>query len=333
MTVPQRTAVTLPNPRGVDATLEQAVWAEEQGYDDVWFADSSGIDALTMAVAVAERTNRVRIGTAIIPVYTRTPAVLASTTHILNKISNGRFIIGLGSSSHTMMENWNGQAFEKPLTRVKETTQLVREMLSGAKSDFDGVTVQSHGYRQLPLEPGSQPIYIAALRAKMMEMAAEVGDGVIVNLFPRKVLPRMMEHMKIGAERAGKNAADVEVVCRHMVCVTEDLEAARNVIRANFAPYYATPVYNNFLAWSGYPEIAAEIKEGWAAKDRARTTGAITDELVDQIAILGTAEECHDKIRECAEGGITTHIISATTPNPEEAEATYNAFTKENFSF
>ncbi len=333
MTVPQRIAVTLPNPRGVLATLDQAVWAEEHGYDDVWFADSSGIDALTTAAAVAERTSRVRIGTAIIPVFTRTPAVLAATTHILHELSGGRFILGLGSSSHTMMVNWNGQVFDKPLTRVKETTQLVRQMLTGARSDFDGVTVQSHGYRQLPLEEGIQPIYIAALRSKMMEMAAQIGDGVIVNLFPRKVLPRILDHMKTGAERADKRAEDVEVVCRHMVCVTKDKEAARNVIRANFAPYYATPVYNDFLAWSGYPEMAAEIKSGWAAKDRARTTCAITDELVDQIAILGTADECRDRIRESAEGGITTHIISATTPDPEEAEATYAAFTGDNFDF
>ncbi len=323
----------MPHPRGLEPTLEQAVWAEQQGYDDLWFADSSGIDALTTAVAVADRTTRVRIGTAIIPVYTRTPAVLASTTHVLNKISKGRFILGLGSSSQTMMENWNGQVFEKPLTRVKETALLVRQMLTGAKTDFDGETVSSHGYRQLPLEPGSQPIYLAALRSKMMEMAAEVGDGVIVNLFPRKVLPRMMEHIEIGAKRAGKKREDVEVVCRHMVIVTKDKESARNLIRASFAPYYATPVYNKFLAWSGYEDVAAKVLQGWANKDRAATTGALSDELVDQIAIIGSAEECQDRIRECAEGGITTHIISATTPNPEEVKATNEAFTATNFSF
>jgi probable F420-dependent oxidoreductase len=323
----------MPSPKGLEATLEQAVWAEQQGYDDLWFADSSGIDALTTAVAVAERTERVRIGTAIIPVFSRTPAVLASTTHVLNKVSNGRFILGLGSSSQPMMENWNGQVFEKPLTRVKETAILVREMLTGSKSDFDGETVSSHGYRQLPLEPGSQPIFLAALRSRMMEMAAEIGDGVIVNLFPRHALPKMMEHVRIGAEKAGKKAEDVEVVCRHMVIVTDDKESARNLIRASFAPYYATPVYNKFLAWSGYEDIANEIKEGWAARDRARTTGAMTDELCDQIAIFGSAEECHEKIRECGQGGITTHIISATTPNPEEVRATNEAFTKDNFSF
>ena len=158
MAVPQRTALTLPDPRGVEATIEAAKWAEAQGYDDLWFADASGVDALTTAAAVALNTERCRIGTAIIPVFSRTPAVLASTAYVLNKVSNGRFILGLGSSSQTMMENWHGQHFEKPLTRVKETTQLIKSMLAGEKSDFDGDTVSSHGYRQyyLPFLPMSR---------------------------------------------------------------------------------------------------------------------------------------------------------------------------------
>lgn len=331
MPVPQRTALTLPDPRGVEATLELAKWAEDEGYDDLWFADSSGIDALTTAAAVALRTQRCRIGTAIIPVYSRTPAVLASTAHVLNKLSKGRFILGLGSSSETMMENWHGQKFEKPLTRVKETTLLVKQMLTGEKSDFDGVTVSSHGYRQLPLEAGSQPVYMAALRGKMLEAAAEFSDGVILNLFPRGSLPKMMEHIARGAERAGKKVEDIEIVCRHQVIVTDDMENARNLFRAVFAPYYATPVYNSFLAWSGYTEVAQQIADGWKERDRAKTTGALDDRLVDEIAILGSMEECQEKIRDYAAGGITTHIISCVSG--KEAQATYDAFTAKNFSF
>lgn len=331
MAVPQRTALTLPDPRGVEPTIELAKWAEAEGYDDLWFADSSGVDALTTAAAVALNTSRCRIGTAIIPVFSRTPAVLASTTHVLNKLSGGRFILGLGSSSQTMMENWHGQKFEKPLTRVKETTQLIKSMLLGEKSDFDGETVKSRGYRQLPLEPGSQLVYMAALRAKMLEAAAEFSDGVIVNLFPKDALPKMMEHIRIGAERAGKKLEDVEVVCRHQVIVTDDKENARNFIRAAFAPYYATPVYNAFLSWAGYEDVAATIKEGWAAKDRNKTTGALDDQLVDDIAILGSMEECHERIRGYADGGITTHIISCVSP--KESQQTYDAFTAKNFSF
>ncbi len=331
MAVPQRTALTLPDPRGVEPTVELAKWAEAEGYDDLWFADSSGVDALTTAAAVAIATERCRIGTAIIPVFSRTPAVLASTTHVLNKLSQGRFILGLGSSSQTMMENWHGLQFEKPLTRVKETVQLVKSMLAGEKSDFDGDTVKSKGYRQLPLDADAQPVYMAALRAKMLEAAAEHSDGVILNLFPKDALPKMMEHIKIGAERAGKKVEDVEVVCRHQVIVTDDKEEARNSIRAGFAPYYATPVYNAFLAWAGYEDVAKTISEGWAAKDRNKTTGALDDQLVDDIAILGSQEECHDRIRGLAEAGITTHMISCVSP--KHAQATYDAFTGKHFSF
>ena len=331
MTVPQRTALTIPDLRGVQATLDLAKWGEEEGYDDLWFADTSGLDALTTAAAVALNTSRCRIGTAIIPVFSRTPAVIASKTYDLNQLSNGRFILGLGSSSHAMMENWHGQKFEKPLTRVKETTLLVKQMLTGEKTDFQGSTVTSHGYRQLPLEPGEQPVYMAALRGKMLEAAAEFADGVIVNLFPKNTLPRMMEHIKTGAERAWKKLEDIEIVCRHQVIVTDNKENARNMIRAGFAPYYATPVYNNFLAWSGYEDAARTISEGWAAKDRVKTTGALDDKLVDDIAILGSKEECHDRIREYGDMGITTHIISCVSP--EESQDTYSAFTGNSFSF
>jgi len=331
MPVPQRIAITIPHPLGVQPTLEQAVWAEKEGFDDLWFADSSGVDALTTAAAVAVKTERVRIGTAIIPVFSRSPAVLASTAHVLHQLSGGRFILGLGSSSPVMMEGWHGQKFEKPLTRVKETTQLIKSMLQGEKSDFDGETISSHGYRQLPLEAGSQPVYMAGLRAKMLETAAEFSDGVIVNLFPESALPKLIDHIRIGGERAGKKLEDIEVVCRHQVIVTEDKEKARNLIRSAFAPYYATPVYNSFLKWCGFGETADVISEGWSQKDRAKTTGALSDELVDQIAIIGSAEECQERIRGYAAGGITTHVLSCVSM--KEMEQTYGAFTASNFSF
>ena len=163
---------------------------------------------------------------------------------------------------------------------------MVRSMLTGEKSNFDLTTLSSRGYRQAPLE-NPPPIYIAALRSKMIEMAAETGDGVIYNLWPKGALPRMMEHVRIGAERAGKTVADVEIVNRAMVLVTNDKERARNLFRASHAPYYATPVYNRFLAWAGYESIAATISEGWAAKDRNKTTTALTDDLIDEIMTCG----------------------------------------------
>jgi alkanesulfonate monooxygenase SsuD/methylene tetrahydromethanopterin reductase-like flavin-dependent oxidoreductase (luciferase family) len=143
----------------------------------------------------------------------------------------------------------------------------------------------------------------------------------------------MMEHVKIGAERAGKNPADVEVVNRFMVLVTDDKSEGRSLFRAAFAPYYATPVYNKFLAWAGYQDAARTISEGWAEKDRAKTGGALTDALIDEIAIIGDEDEVRERIQEAADGGIHTHIIAPIAATAEAAQRTFDAFRGDRFSF
>ena len=328
----KRVAVTLPAGPNIDHTIERLTWAEQNGYPDAWFSDSGAPDTLTQVAAVAHHTSTIRIGIAVTPVYTRTPAVIAASVNVLGQLLPGRFIMGIGSSSQTIMGQWNGIPLDKPLTRVRETAQLVRSMLTGAKSDFQGETVTSRGYRQAPLE-NPPPIYIGALRPKMIEMAAEFGDGVIFNLWPQKALPKMMEHVAIGAERAGKKAEDVEIVNRAMVLATDDKEGGRALFRAAFAPYYATPVYNKFLAWAGYEEAADTITEGWAQKDRDKTTGALTDEMIDQIAIIGTEDEIRDRIREDAEGGVHTSIIAPLAATPEDVQRTFDAFRADVFQF
>lgn len=327
----QRIAVTLPAGPRLEDTAQRMIWAENNGYDDAWFGDAGAPDPLTTVGATAHRTKRIRVGIAVTPVYTRTPAVLAATANAIGQVMPGRFVMGLGASSHNMMVGWHGQQFDKPLTRVKETAELVRSMLAGEKSDFEGETLRSSGYRQAPLET-PVPIYLAALRSRMIEMAAEVGDGVIFNLWPKKALAKMVEHVHAGAARAGKNGADVEIVNRHMVLVSDDKAAGRDRFRQTFAPYYATPVYNRFLAWAGYEEVAAQIREGWAAKDRGKTTGALVDALIDDIAIIGTAEECRERLQWAAKTGIHTHIIAPLTGDPKEIQRCFDAFRPEVFS-
>lgn len=332
MAVAKRMAVTLPAGPSIEQTIKRLKWAEDNGYPDAWFSDSGAPDSLTQVAAVAHHTNTIRIGVAVTPVYTRTPAVLAATANVLEQLLPGRFIMGLGSSSQTIMGAWNGIALDKPMTRVKDTALMVRSMLKGEKSDFDLTTLKSRGYRQAPLE-NPPPLYLAALQPKMIEMAAEIGDGVIFNLWPKSALPKMMEHVKIGAERAGKNWEDVEIVNRAMVLATDDKEAGRQLFRAAFAPYYATPVYNNFLAWAGFEDAANTITEGWAEKDRAKTGGALTDALIDEIAIIGTEDEIRARISEAADGGVHTHIIAPMAASAEDVQRTFAAFTADQFSF
>ncbi|MEZ5596268.1 MAG: LLM class flavin-dependent oxidoreductase [Pseudomonadales bacterium] len=223
-------------------------WAEANGIPDAWFSDSGAPDTLTQIAALAHYTKTLRIGVAVTPVYTRSPSVLAASANVIAQLLPGRFIMGLGSSSQTIMGQWNGIPLDKPLTRVKETAQLVRTMLTGAKTDFSGATVRSHGYRQAPSE-NPPPIYIGCLRPNMIEMAAEVGDGVIFNLWPKSALPKMIEHVKIGAAKAGKDWQGVEVVNRAMVLVTDDKEMAATCSVRRL--HRTTPHRCTTISWPG----------------------------------------------------------------------------------
>ncbi len=332
----RRIAVTLPAGPRVAATLARVREAEARGYTDAWFADAGAPDALTLAAALASETRRLRIGVAVTPVYTRTPAVLAATASTLGQLLPGRFVLGLGASSQTIIEQWHGLALTRPVARVRNTALLVRAMLNGEKSAFDRDGLRSHGYRQEAIEQ-PPPIFIAALRPRMIETAAEVGDGVIFNLWPAPALARMLDHVRIGAERAGKDWREIEIVNRAMVLVVPDTAAdkaaARDLFRAAFAPYYATPVYNQFLIWAGFAAAAAGVSEGWAAKNRAQTAHALSDELVDQIAIIGTADECRARIRAGMAAGIHTQIIAPLAGASEpDTEATFAAFAADRFA-
>lgn len=328
-----RMAMTLPAASGlVSDSIALAQRLESLGYDDIWLADAGGLDALTLTPMLLEKTQRMRIGIAVVPVYTRTPAVLASTFSVIGQAYPGRFAPGLGTSSHTIIENWHGLSFEKPLTRIRETVALLRTMLAGEKTNFIGKTLKSKGYVQMPSDP-PVPIYLAALRPNMIETAAEIADGVILNLFPREALPKIMQHIRIGAERAGKDPASVEVLSRHNIAVTDDKAKGREAFRRAYTAYYATPVYNQFLAWAGFEDVAAEIREGWAAKDRERTAAALSDEMVDKIALIGSREEVQELMRGYAAGGIHTNIVATPLAEPQVIEDTIMAFAPENFSF
>jgi probable F420-dependent oxidoreductase len=332
MPLKKRIAITLPAGPNISDTIARLQWAEDNGIPDAWFSDSGAPDTLTQIAAVGHHTRNIRIGVAVTPVYTRSPSVLAASANVISQVIPGRFVLGLGSSSQTIMGQWNGIPLDKPLTRVKETAQLVRQMLKGEKTDFRGETLSSRGYRQTPAE-NPPPIYIGALRPKMIEMAAEVGDGVIFNLWPQGALPKMMAALKRGAQNAGKNWQDIEVVNRAMVLCTDDKALGREIFRAAFGPYYATPVYNKFLAWAGYEEAATTIAEGWAEKNREKTAGALTDALIDEIAIIGTEDEIRARIQADADGGVHTHIIAPMAATAADLERTYNAFTAANFQF
>jgi probable F420-dependent oxidoreductase len=327
MTSTQRLGLGLLSPSEKTGVVERAVWAEQHGYDSVWIPDGGGkMHALTLAAAVAARTSTIRVGTGIVPVYTHTPAVLASAAITVADLAPGRFIMGLGASSHAMIEGWHGLRFEKPLTRVRETALVLRRMLAGEKVEFAGETLSTRGFRLNPAPAQPVPIHIAALRPKMLELAGEVADGVILHLCPKEVLPRMLEHVEAGAKRAGRSLADIEVLCRLNVYVTSDLAAGRDFFRRTMVGYYSTPVYNKFLAWVGYEEEAETIAAGFREGDRDKTISALSDEAVERLAVIGDAEKCRAEVQGFMEAGIQTPIINPIATDPAEAELAMEAF-------
>ncbi len=298
--------------RGDVATvLADAVRAEELGYDALWFADTGYPDALSLAGTVLERTRRIEVGIAVVPVYTRTPAVLASSAATLGQLGGGRFLMGLGSSSHTIVESWHGLPLEHPVARVRETTELMRHILKGEKTAYAGDTVHSHGYR---LGAAVEvPIYLAALRPRMLELAGEIGDGVVLNLFPRRALGRIMGHIQRGAQRAGRDLGALPVACRYQLAVTDRAAEQRAWVRRFASVYYCTEVYNRYLAWCGYEEVAARLREAWQARDREGVLAAFPEELVEEIAIIGDADYCRERLLEYEAGGINVHIVAAAS--------------------
>ncbi len=323
-----RLAVTLPAPF-FDArqSVELGRRAEQEwGYPAIWLAETAGPDSFSLAGALAMATERATIGTAIVPVYNRTPVVLAMGAGSLAQLSGGRFVLGLGSSSHAIIEGWNGIPFEKPLAHVRDSVAVIRQALAGGRTDFQGKLLRSRGFRLASPPAKPVPIYLAALREKMCRLAGEIGEGLIVNLFPCSALPRMLAAYHEGARSAGRDALRDEVVCRFQVAVTDDPPAARGLFRMVFSPYFATPVYNAYLAWCGFEDEARRLAEAFGRGDRAGSAAALTDEVVDRIAILGSAEQCRAQIAEFVAAGVTTPVISPLAASPRAVEAVFEAF-------
>jgi probable F420-dependent oxidoreductase len=323
-----RLAISLPLPlQSARRCVEYARRAEaEWGYEAIWLAETNGPDSFALGGAIATATSRVTLGTAIVPAANRTPAVLAMSAATLAELSDDRFVLGLGSSSHAIIEDWNGLPFERPLTRLRETVTVVRQALAGEKTKFEGKTLRSRGFRLGNPPQRPVPIYLAALREKMLALAGEIGDGVIVNLFPVTALPQMRAALRVGAARAGRDASALEVVCRFQVAVTDDVAAARSLVRFAFASYFAQPVYNAYLRWCGFAAEAQAVAQAFARGDRAGSAAALTDAMIDRIAILGSAEHCREKIAEFVAAGVTTPVIAPLATEPRAIEAVFEAF-------
>jgi probable F420-dependent oxidoreductase len=295
----------------VAAMRAQAQRADENGFHSVWLAESWGQSAVPVLADLAARTSRIVVGTAIVNVFSRTPSLLAMTASTMTELFPDRFVLGLGAGTRALVEDWHGLSFERPIDRLRDAIAVVKAATSGEKVDYRGRTVAVSGYRlRVPVGQRPAPVYVAALGERGTRLVAEAADGWLPYLLARRRLPGQIARIDEQAAAAGR--ADRPVVAPLIVtCVEEDSAVARGQARKHVASYLGAmgPHYREFVSRHGYAEEVVAVAEAWAARERDRAVAAVSDEMLDDIAICGSPDECADQIERWRQAGAQLPIL------------------------
>ena len=286
--------------------------ADACGYDSFWVPEAWEREAFTLLTELALRTERIQLGTGIINVFSRSPALIAMSAATLDDISGGRVRLGLGTSGARVVEDFHGVKFTKPLTRLRETIQIIRLLLAGERSDFSGECFELRRFK-LGFRPvrSEIPIYIAALTEKSLRQVGELADGWLPTHWPRARLQEGMSEIRAGAENVGRDAGRIEISPFVNVVVSDDPARARNQARLPLAYYVGGmgDYYHASLSRLGFGGEADRVRELWQAGRRKDAMAAFTDGMVDSIAICGPVEECRARLDEMYGLGATLPLI------------------------
>jgi F420-dependent oxidoreductase-like protein len=298
--------------------------ADDLGVHSAWVAEAWGRDAFSILTQLALSTKKIQLGTAIVNVFSRTPAVLAMTFATLDELSGGRAIIGLGSSGANVVEHWHGVPFQKPFTRLREYIEIINTIMRREKLNYSGdIFKLERGFTlQAPTLREHVPTYIASITPKSMEQTGEVADGWIPIYWPKDKLESGVATLVRGAEKAGKTRADITVAPALVVQITDSGsdEQMRMAARGPIAFYVGRmgSYYYEMLERNGFEAEVAKIKEGWANRDAKAAAMGVSDNMLDQTAIVGPIEKCKEDLEERRRLGVDLPII--TMPGRDAAE-------------
>jgi probable F420-dependent oxidoreductase len=297
--------MTLPLPGHLHAQRDRLVELADLGYTDVWSAESDGPDAFTPLALAAAWEPRLRLGTAIVPAFTRAPACMAQSVAAMADAAPGRFAFGVGSSSNVIVERWNGVPFVEPYQRVRDVVRFLKDAFSGEKVSHVYDTFEVQGFR-LGVRPEVVPsVLVAALRPGMLRLAGREADGAIINWLSPEDVAKVAPVVRDAA-----GGADREIVCRIFVCPSEDTETVRQGAKFAIAAYLNVPVYAQFHEWLGRGDTLRPMWDAWRAGDRKQAIAAIPDSLVDELIVHGSAEACRAKIQRYFDNGVTTSSLA-----------------------
>ena len=308
--------------------LTCARYAERAGVESVWIPEAWGRDAFLALSAIAQVTERAKLATGIVNVYSRSPAALAMAAATLDELSNGRGILGLGSSGPGVIERWHGIRYEGPLTRIRETVKIVRLALSGAKADFQGSLFHVSDFKLAMAPPKHRiPIYIAALGTKMLRLTGEIGDGVLLYLCSLPTIPKAVEEIRKGANEAGRSLENFDVAALLPTVVSENRKEAQAVVAAAIAYYVGGmgSYYRRLINESGFQSEAVKINQAWQSGDRLSARRAVSERLIDSVALAGTPDECGRRLEEFRKSGVSLPILSLSTQDDRSTLASCDA--------
>jgi F420-dependent oxidoreductase-like protein len=290
--------------------------ADACGYDSFWMPEAWERDAWTCLTELAVRTKQIHLGTGIVNVFSRTPALLAMSAATLDELSGGRFRLGLGTSGARVIEDFHGLTFDKPLLRLKETVQIIRLLLAGESADFDGRCFQLKRFKLgfTPLR-ADLPIYVAALSPKSLRQLGEIADGWLPAHWGRAQLGVGVAQICAGAAAAHRDASRIDIAPFVNTVIHADLGAARKAARLPLAYYIGGmgDYYRDSISRLGFAEEAGNIHKLWQAGRRKDAIGAVPDELVDAVAICGPLARCREILDEMPACGATVTLV----PLPE----------------
>jgi len=288
---------------------------EARGYYAAWTGEASGYDAITLMATIASHTERLHVGSAVVPVQTRTPVVLGQSAATLNHLAPGRVVLGIGLSSKVIVGDWHGLTFAPSLQQIREAVQIIRMVASGERVSFEGKFYRVKNFR-LTAPPPSPPVRIvlAALGPEMLELAGEIADGVVLNWIPPETVRASIEHLEIGARKTGRTLADFEIASFIRTCVTDDQAAARETLARDITGYATVDAYASFFRNAGFGDEVDAVNAAWRAGDRSGAVKQVSARFLDGLGVVGPEAFCRDRIAEFTRAGLTQPVIVPFAP-------------------
>ena len=295
--------------RSLDAAVERVKLAESLGYESVYVTHIAGRESLTVLTVYALATSTIRLGSGVVPIYTRTPATMAQTAATINEVSHGRLTLGLGVSHRPVVEGWHGQTIDRPVAEMREYASIVRSIVRGDPPPA-GEKWQT-GFQLLGVPHCPElPIYIAALSPAMLRLAGEIADGVVLWLCtPRYIADVVIPEITEGRRRAGKSPEGFDVVAAVPAAATEDRDAAWAAMRKDLIPYFGLPFYRAMIERTGFGEDIAAYDS--AAGDLEAMQAAISDGFLSELTAVGDEDEVRAGIERYRAAGAPSPCVGA----------------------